>query len=218
MKHKTVILLSGGLDSAANLAFCVEQDEPVLALTLRYGQRSETQELHAAQSLSAYYCIRHQVVDVSWLGKLGGGALTERQHSVPVLGADELDNPQITSETARQVWVPNRNGVFIHVAAAFAERLGVSRVVVGFNQEEAQTFPDNSQDYIRAVNRALSFSTANQVEVFSYTASMNKKEIVARLRNLSRAFPFDRVWSCYNDGKKPCEKCESCQRFKRATS
>jgi 7-cyano-7-deazaguanine synthase len=116
------------------------------------------------------------------------------------------------------VWVPNRNGVFINLAAAFAESLEASLIITGFNAEEAATFPDNSPQYVEAINEALSFSTQNQVQVFSPTQNLNKTEIVNL--GLQLALPWELVWSCYKEGDsagRMCGECESCRRFMRAT-
>ncbi|MGZ3687939.1 MAG: 7-cyano-7-deazaguanine synthase QueC [Bdellovibrionota bacterium] len=214
-KHASVVLLSGGLDSAANLALCREKDEPVLALTARYGQRAAEREAHAAAALCRHYDVRHEIVDLSWLGALGGSSLTSTQ-AMPELTRSELDERAVTEKSAKAVWVPNRNGVLINVGAAYAERLGAERVVVGFNREEAATFPDNSVAFMDAARGSLALSTANRVEVFSYTARMDKTEIVQELRKLRSPFPFELLWSCYQGGTTPCGKCESCQRLKRA--
>jgi 7-cyano-7-deazaguanine synthase len=214
--HKSVILLSGGLDSAANLAFCRAWDEPILALTARYGQKAEDQEIEAAQFFCKYYQVPHEVVDLKWLGKIGGSSLTQKDFNIPTLDQSQLNQLLLTQKSAQSVWVPNRNGIFIHVAAAYAEALGAHRVVVGFNREEAVTFPDNSVEYLNRVNRALEFSTSNSVEVFSYTSDWDKKQILNEVLKLSRKFPIEQVWSCYKGGEKPCGICESCQRFTRA--
>lgn len=216
-KKRSVILFSGGLDSTANLALCREFDIPVLALTANYGQRSAQQEIRAAQKLCQYLDIPHQTVDLTWLGNLGGSALTGNS-AIPKLTLEELDQEEKTRATAKAVWVPNRNGVLINVAAAYAERLGAQHVVVGFNIEEAATFPDNSIEYLKRANEALTFSTANGVQVASYTASWDKKRIVEELKTLHPKFPFDLIWSCYHGEPTPCGTCESCQRFARATS
>ncbi|MCM2323242.1 MAG: 7-cyano-7-deazaguanine synthase QueC [Oligoflexia bacterium] len=216
MREASVVLLSGGLDSAANLALCVERDEPLLALTARYGQRAAESEARAARALCAYYGVRHELIELPWLGSLGGSALTDGAQGVPVLVRAELDEPQVTRASAKAVWVPNRNGVLVNAAAAFAERHGARRVVVGFNREEAVTFPDNSEEFLARASEAFRLSTATRVELFSYTVRMDKREIVETLKRLSRPFPFGELWSCYFGGEKPCGRCESCQRLERA--
>jgi 7-cyano-7-deazaguanine synthase len=213
---KSVILLSGGLDSAVNLAFCAERDEPVLALTMNYGQKAFEREKEAAQRLAHYYDVPHQVIVLDWFKNLGESALQKKESAIPHFKINELDEKSRTESSAKMVWVPNRNGAFINIAASFAEALRANRVVVGFNKEEAETFPDNSQSFLEAANQALSYSTANQVEVFSYTTQMNKREIVKALAELSRPFPLSWVWSCYEGGKESCGECESCRRSERA--
>src|SRR5205823_1669670 len=163
----------------------------VLALTIRYGQRAADREVRAARELCEYYGVSHQILDLSWLGALGGSSLTQSSLSVPELKTSELDDLSVIQDTAKSVWVPNRNGVFINVAAAWAERRGAKRVVVGFNREEATTFPDNSIDFLNRSTRSLELSTANHVEVFCYTAAWDKREIVRELEKLSKPFPFE---------------------------
>ena len=222
MRRKTLILLSGGLDSAANLAFAEHFDEPVLALTIDYGQRAAAAEIRAAEKIAKYYQIKHQVLELKWLGQLGGSALTDHHLKMPTFQASELDEQDKTKSAAKQVWVPNRNGLFINVAAAIAESAGIQQVVVGFNQEEAATFPDNSSQFLGVATLSLKYSTQTHVKVVCYTDMMNKSEMVMALDRLDKKFPFEMVWSCYQDGMqtggKMCGECESCQRFIRATA
>lgn len=218
-RKKSVVLLSGGLDSAANLALCRELDEPVLALTVDYGQRAARAEIVAARRLCEHYRVPHETVSIPWLGRLGGSSLTDERACVPSIESAQLDNLAITLQTARCVWVPNRNGVLINIAGAYAERLGAEQVVVGFNREEAATFPDNSGEFLKRATAALALSSANAVRVVSYTTELDKTQIVARVSRLGPgvpAFPFEQVWSCYQGGERPCGACESCRRFERA--
>ena len=120
----------------------------------------------------------------------------------------------VEGETARAVWIPNRNGVFLNIAACFAEALEADLIIAGFNAEEAATFPDNSPPFVRAINRAFAFSTLRRPRVKSYTEKMTKREIVVLGRKLG--VPLDLVWSCYRGGAKPCGRCESCARLRRA--
>ena len=110
--------------------------------------------------------------------------------------------------------MPNRNGVFLAVAAAFAERLGAGRIVVGFNREEAETFADNSVPFLLAANRALRFSTRNRVRVESPTKDWDKRRIVLEAER--RKIALDAVWPCYEGGRRWCLECESCLRSLRA--
>ncbi len=214
---KSVILLSGGLDSSANLAFARHFDEPVLALTIDYGQKAAVPELRAAGALARHFGVPHRVLELRWLGNLGGSALTEGGLAVPALQSGELDDLSKTRDTASRVWVPNRNGLLINVAAAIAESMRAQQVVVGFNREEAATFPDNSSQFLGVTNLALKYSTRNGVKVISYTEMMDKREIVAALQRLPESFPLELVWACYEGFDRACGCCESCRRFERAT-
>ncbi len=218
MTKRTLILLSGGLDSAANLALAMNDPEVtvVQTLTLDYGQKALACELRAAQALSKHYGVRHEMLSAVWLSRFSKSALNHPDSKVPSMQSQDLDNLAATTQSASAVWVPNRNGLFIEMAAVVAESREIGQILVGFNREEAATFPDNSADYLAAISKALSYSTAGRVAVDSYTIKMNKKEIVTQLRALKSPFPFELIWSCYQAGHKPCGECESCKRLKRA--
>jgi len=194
----SVILLSGGLDSAVNLAEAAARTEPTLSLTFDYGQRAANRELETAQTLTERYGVRHKVIELPWFAEL----------LPPSMGKDGEPTGAGTSDEA--VWVPNRNGVFISVGAAHAEALGASLLITGFNAEEAVSFPDNSREYIDAENLALSYSTKGIVELFSFTAEMTKADIVRRAVELE--VPLDMVYSCYEGRERMCGSCPSCRR------
>jgi 7-cyano-7-deazaguanine synthase len=215
-RRKSVVLLSGGLDSSANLALCQVHDEPVLALTVDYGQRAAHREIEAAGRLARHFGVEHCVLELRWLGALGGSALTEASGEMPHPDSKDLDDREKGLESAAKVWVPNRNGVLINVAAAFAERLEAEQVVVGFNREEAATFPDNSEEFLGRATRALELSSSNHARVACYTVRMDKREIVRELEERTPEFPWELVWSCYEGSEKPCGLCESCRRLERA--
>jgi 7-cyano-7-deazaguanine synthase len=209
-----VILLSGGLDSALNLALAAKEKKATLALTMRYGQRALEPELAAAQALAKHYGARWESVDVSWLGRVNPTSLTRTGHDLPQLQTDELDSMHLATASAKAVWVANRNGLFLNIAAAYAEALGENEIFVGFNREEAVTFPDNSPEFISATNQAMSFSTMTHVKVKCYSIDWDKPQIMAEA--IKAELPLDLVWSCYEAGPGRCWKCESCKRSERA--
>jgi 7-cyano-7-deazaguanine synthase len=203
---KAVAVLSGGLDSTVSLAAAVRKLDVVLALTFDYGQRAAKREREAAAKIAGRYRIPHRVIAIPWLARITRTALVDR--------AARLPRNEMSARSAKAVWVPNRNGVFLETAAAHAESLGAKRIVTGFNREEAATFPDNSTAYVRALNRALSYSTAKGVEVVSYTGDLDKRGIVRLGRRLGA--PIEWVWPCYEGGRAWCGSCESCLRSLRA--
>ncbi len=209
-----IVLLSGGLDSAVNLAFAVRNLEVVLCLTADYGQLAAEREIAAARALADYYGVRHRVVTLPFLRELGRSALTGGAVAVPEPQVSDLEDPEWAGEAARQVWVPNRNGLLVNVAACFAEALGCQRIITGFNREEARTFPDNTLSFVDAANRALVYSTMGEVRVLSYTQMLDKAEIVALGRRLQ--VPWSLIWSCYRGQDQPCGVCASCVRLRRA--
>ncbi|MEW6446774.1 MAG: 7-cyano-7-deazaguanine synthase QueC [Bacillota bacterium] len=210
---KSVVLLSGGLDSAVCLAHGVRDGTVLLCLTFDYGQQAASREIEAAAALSRYYGVPHRVTHLSFFAEITKTALVTGA-DLPEPEITTLDDPSQATAAALQVWVPNRNGVFLNVAAAFAEYLGADAVITGFNREEAAAFPDNSTGFVAAATAALAYSTLNRVRVVSYTQYLDKAEIVRLGRRLG--VPFELMWSCYRGGAEMCRRCESCLRFLRA--
>lgn len=210
----SIVLLSGGLDSTVNLAYALTEGEVKVILTFNYGQRAAQKEIEAAALIADYYKIKHRVIELPWLGQITNTALVTDNNDLPEPAAEELDNLEYTNKTAAAVWVPNRNGLFVNIAACFAESLGCELVVTGFNREEATTFPDNTPEFADAASNAMRYSTANKVRVVSYTNRLDKKEIVSLGDRLK--VPWSLIWSCYRGDEHMCGKCESCQRMLRA--
>src|SRR5262245_60288722 len=122
---KGVAILSGGLDSTVSMAAALQRMKIVLALTFDYGQRAAKRERAAAARIARHYAVPHKVIAIPWLGGITGTALVNRKAKIP--------HNEMSERLAKAVWVPNRNGVFIEIAAAHAESLGANRLITGFN-------------------------------------------------------------------------------------
>lgn len=194
-----VVLLSGGLDSALNLALAVRYRRRLRAVTFDYGQRAARRELQAARRLCRHYGVEHRRLALPWLREAVPRPLARAGAPLPSR-LDDVD----------AVWVPNRNGVFVAVGAALAEAAGAAVVVAGFNAEEATAFPDNSAAFVAASNRALRYSTRGRVRLISYTAEWDKETIVRRAAKVG--VPLEDVYPCYGEGPAPCGRCASCRR------
>jgi 7-cyano-7-deazaguanine synthase len=213
MTSTSLALLSGGLDSTVALALARSEGPVGLALTANYGQRSAAREIEASRRIAAALGVAHRVVDLEFLGELGGNALTDRARRLPTPGERDLSGAA-AERSADAVWVPNRNGLLVNAAAAFAEALGLRRILVGFNAEEGETFPDNTGAFLDAANAALEFSTRGRVRLESPTLRLQKREIV--IAGSRAGAPLEWVWPCYEGGASMCGVCESCVRFERA--
>lgn len=214
MKKKAVVLLSSGLDSSVNLFEAQQKEEVVLALTFDYGQKAARKEVEHSRKLAEYLKVPHKVVSLPWFKDFNKSSLLVDSEDVPTGSQVDIQSHEQSLQTAKSVWVPNRNGIFLNIGAAFAEALGAKFVIPGFNAEEATTFPDNSEAFMKELTRSLSFSTANQVEVHCYTVNLQKTEIVKRGALLK--MPWHLLWPCYFSKEKWCGECESCLRSKRA--
>ncbi len=209
-----MILISGGLDStvAASL-YQAAGGQLSWGLFIDYGQRAVQQEERAALAVGKALGVEVLCTAVPLLGALAGNALVDGKQDLPHPDLGDLDGPKAMA-TADAVWIPNRNGVLLNLAAAVAEARSLDVVVVGFNKEEAETFPDNSSDYLSALNDSLAYSTRGSVRVESPTLEMSKVELYAA--GMAVGAPLDVTWSCYDGGERPCEQCESCRRRARA--
>lgn len=200
--ERAVALLSGGIDSVVSLAAAVGACDVRLALFADYGQPAVERERQAVLAVATYYSIPVREIALPWLRELMPAPMTKS-------GAGDATLREIDS-----VWIPNRNGILINCAAAFAEAYRYRYVVTGFNSEEAVEFPDNRSEYVARINRGLILSTRSGVTVVSFTQQLTKAEIV--MLGMSLSAPLSVAWSCYGGGELMCGNCASCTKLKHA--
>jgi 7-cyano-7-deazaguanine synthase len=206
-------LLSGGLDSTVAAALHRARTGPVeLGLCVDYGQRAAEPERRAAEAVGAALGFPVLTTTLPLLAEITDTALVRRGRPVPHPEPGRLDAD--ASATADAVWVPNRNGVLVNLAAALAEARGLRFVIVGFNAEEAATFPDNTPRFVESLNACLQDSTRGRVTVVCPTLHLTKAQLLAE--GLAVGAPVQFSWSCYEGGARPCGRCESCRRRERA--
>lgn len=209
-------LLSGGLDSTVAAALHAHREGLDAALFVDYGQRALEPERRAARAVAEHLGVPLDETRSALLVDLcrNHGLSSQAGGELPEPSEAELDDAGAAAASAAAVWVPNRNGLMLAMAAAVAEARGLPVVVAGFNAEEAATFPDNGPDFLEAFNASLAYSTRTGVRVVSPTLSMTKGELVTAGRGVGA--PIDLSWSCYRAEPEPCGRCESCRRRARA--
>jgi 7-cyano-7-deazaguanine synthase len=201
-----VVLLSGGLDSYTAGAIARSEGFDLYALSVVYGQRHVV-ELEAARRVaSALRVTRHVELSLD-LSAFGGSSLVG-QGEVPKDRA--IDAPGIPS-----TYVPARNTVFLSLALAWAESLGVCDIFIGVNALDYSGYPDCRPAFIAAFEHMASVATRAGVEggritVHAPLIQMSKAEIITR--GLALGLDYGLTHSCYDPdaGGRPCGRCDSC--------
>jgi len=202
---RSVVLLSGGLDSATALGIARARGDECHTLALDYGQRHRA-ELAAAQRVSAALGAReHRELCVS-IGDLGGSALTDLKLEVPEHGGEGIP---IT-------YVPARNTVFLSLALAWAEVLGAAKIVIGVNAIDYSGYPDCRPEFIAAFEKLARLATKAGVEggelaVDAPLITMSKAQIIRR--GLDLGVDYALTVSCYqaDEHGRACGRCDSCR-------
>lgn len=199
MKNKALILLSGGLDSYIALDIAQKQYNIILALNFNYGQKAFSEENKASLRIANIYNINLKTIDLPYLSNLCNNALTIQ------------DNTNLND--FKQVWIPNRNGLFLNIAASYCDKYQIDKIIIGLNKEEAQNFPDNSLNFINSINNCFKYSTLVHPELIAPCSCMNKIDIVNYA--IDNKLDLGLIKSCYdnigNSNKKHCGQCMSCK-------
>ena len=208
---KAISVLSGGLDCTVATSVYAK-DYEIHAITFNYGQKAFKQELKAAKEICEKMGFTHTVIDLPWLAEISDSSLNTSE-DIPEVDLDDLDDLKKSTETANSVWVPARNTVFTSIAASFAESIGAEIIIVGWDKEEANTFPDNSKEYMEKFNELFEVGSPIAIEIKAPAIDLDKDEIV-KLGSEVNA-PMELSYSCYKGFDKHCGVCESCMRRKR---
>lgn len=203
MKHQAVVLLSGGLDSTVTLACALRENQRVIPLHARYGQRTDSREAKAFQAICDHYGLAERfVVSLDHLAVFGGSALTDPALTIPTTGPQ----PGIPI-----TYVPFRNGNLLALAASLAESRGADRLYIGAVDEDSSGYPDCRPEFFRAFETAVNIGTRpeTRLEIRLPVIHRSKGEIVRLGQELNA--PLALSWSCYSGVEKACGICESCR-------
>ncbi|UNE61845.1 7-cyano-7-deazaguanine synthase QueC [Xanthomonas oryzae] len=201
---KAVVLLSGGMDSAAVIALAQEQGFAVYALSVRYGQRHTSELDAAARVAAAQGVIAHKVVDVD-LRSIGGSALT-----------DDIDVPDAGGDGIPVTYVPARNTIMLSLALGWAEVVGANDLFCGVNAVDYSGYPDCRPEFVRAFEVLANLATKAGVEgaglrVHAPLQFLSKADIVRE--GVRLGVDFGLTVSCYRadaDGRA-CGHCDACR-------
>lgn len=207
--EKAVVLLSGGLDSTTCLAIAKSRGFEVHGISFRYGQRHQC-EIEAAKAIAQSMGVpQHVVVDID-LAQFGGSALTDD------IDVPKREDPNSIGGEIPVTYVPARNTVFLSLALAWAETLGIGDIFIGVNALDYSGYPDCRPEYIEAFERMANLATKAAVEgtrpvkIHAPLIRLTKAQIIRR--GLELGVDYALTTSCYDPGSDgaACGHCDAC--------
>jgi tRNA methyl transferase len=211
---KAVCIMSGGMDSTLCAVMAKKAGYEIVALHFDYGQRTMRREKRAFDEICEQLGVAKKLsLDVSFIAQIGGNSLTDVSMQIRKDGVEQ-DVPN--------TYVPFRNGIFISVAAALAEKEGAEAIYIGVVEEDSSGYPDCKESFIKSINEAINLGTSDgfSCQIVTPLVNLSKADIV--LKSLELDSPIELTWSCYESEDEACGLCDSCRLrlngFKKANS
>lgn len=204
-KKKSVVLLSGGLDSTVVLSVAIKKKFDVHCISFDYGQRHKRELLYAKKQVTLQRVISHKIFKIDFFG---GSALTDNI-KVPL-----NRNVNQIPEDIPVTYVPARNTIFLSYALGYAEYIDAYDIFLGVNIVDYSGYPDCRPEFIKLFERLSNIATKKSVEgkrfnIHTPLIKMTKDQII-KLGTKNKV-DFKNTTSCYNPLEKiSCGKCDSC--------
>jgi len=200
---KAVCIISGGMDSAVSAAIAASDGYDIIAVHFNYGQRTQEKELSAFRDISNdLQAAKIYEIDLPFFEQIGASALTDLSIEVPTGGIEE--GVPVT-------YVPFRNGIFLSIASAIAEKHAAEAIYIGVVEEDSSGYPDCRENYIGAMEKAVNLGTRDEtaIKIEMPLVHLKKSDIITKALELG--VNLAHTWSCYQNSEKACGVCDSCR-------
>lgn len=197
---KTVLILSGGMDSATLLYDLLAAGDQVDAIGIDYQQR-HGKELDCAVELCRELGVRWDVLDLSTLSSfLTGSSQSDQSVAVPF---GKYDEPSMKITV-----VPNRNMFMLAAAGAVAIARKADRLAYGAHAGDHTIYPDCRPEFVQTMAKAFGLCDWHALGLHAPYLHMTKGDICKR--GVTLGVPYANTWTCYVGGALPCGRCGSC--------
>lgn len=200
---KAICILSGGMDSTLSAYIAKKDDYEIIAVHFNYGQRTEQKELKSFRDIcNDLNIVNKYEIDIPFFTQIGASALTDNSIDVPINGLES--GVPVT-------YVPFRNGIFLSITAAIAEKEEAEAMYIGVVQEDSSGYPDCSDEFINDITKAINQGTkeTTSIEIITPLVHLSKQQIVQYAKELN--VPLEHTWSCYKESDLACGVCDSCR-------
>ncbi len=203
INKKAVCVMSGGMDSTLSAHMMKRDGYEIVGVHFNYDQRTQTKELECFHKIcNDLNVTKKYVLDLDFFKQLGASALTDKSIEVPTGGVEE--GIPVT-------YVPFRNGIFLSMAAAIAEKEGAEVISIGVVEEDSSGYPDCRENYIKSMQESINLGTKDEtkIEIKMPLVHLQKSQIVEK--SLELDVPLHHTWSCYKNEEFACGVCDSCR-------
>ncbi len=199
---KALCILSGGMDSTLCAYLAQKQGYELVALHFDYKQRTQDKEKECFKKICEALGLENSyILNASFIESIGANALTDKSLAIP--------KNKISSKTP-STYVPFRNGIFLSIAGALAEKEGCKSIFLGLTQEDRKHYPDCTPSFIQKAQDFINEGRATKLKISIKTPliHLRKKDIVSLA--LKEGVPLELTWSCYESELLACGECQSC--------
>lgn len=205
---KTVLSLSGGLDSSTLLLQQIKSKHSVYAVNFYYGSKHGLREGLAAEKICAHYSVpllKLNVTEIFHLQNLSSHLMKD---------GGRIPEGHYNDESMKLTVVPGRNTIFTSILAGIAESIGFDSVALAIHAGDHHIYPDCRPKWFENMQGTIISSTEGRVILEAPFLHINKSEIVAY--GLQHDLPYELTYTCYNGEAKHCQLCGSCRERREA--
>ena len=202
MIKSALVLLSGGQDSTTCLYWARQRFDPIVAVSIWYGQRHAI-EIESAKKIAGLAGAKRYQVSTDILRDIGDSAL---------LSAGNISSQHRSSADLPASFVPGRNLLFLTIAAALAYKWGIQDIVTGVCNTDYSGYPDCRDNTIKSLQVTLSLGMDHPFAIHTPLMRLTKAESVKLAQSLPGCMDA-LVWShtCYEGDYPPCGQCPACK-------
>ncbi len=200
---KAICIMSGGMDSTLGAYMVKKMGYEVIALHFNYGQRTQQKELLCFEKIcDDLGVLKRYVLDLDFFEQIGASALIDKSIEVPTKGVEE---------GVPATYVPFRNGIFLSISGALAEKEGAEIISIGVVEEDSSGYPDCRESFINSIKQSINLGTKEETKIQIYMPLVHLKKSQIVQHALELEVPLEHTWSCYKDEEMACGVCDSCR-------
>lgn len=203
---KTVVLLSGGMDSVTAFHHALREHEVLAALSFDYGSKHNSREIPFAKLHAERAGVRHETIDLGFVDRHFASDLLASGGDIP--------DGHYAEENMKRTVVPFRNGIMLSIACGFAESAEAEALVIAAHSGDHAIYPDCREPFMAAMATAMREGTYAGIELLRPFIAMDKTGIARRAAELG--IDLGETWSCYKGGEVHCGTCGTCVERREA--